>query len=584
MFSFRRLARRVLKPVVMVTVAGALALSLTVTTTQKAEAVPGLAALPVVLAAEAAAGAAIPLTLPSVLATSLALHPVGWAIAAGAAVVGIGLYATKDYWLPYVTGFFGDVNPLQPAKPGQGATPLSGIKLQTGSSTATGYSTQVWNSTTTPQDVYVFKRIDCKLGNGAVTTRTAMVGSRVDSVTSGVPGKWQINGSCDANETMVGASLGGECAIDGCANGYVGRPGPENTMSWGTLAPADFDPRGADVKYKATVECIDDTGAKSMISADSVGDEGGVKFPSCAAAGKGHGTGVAKVEGYAPTAPGQPGTVPETIWETSAPGVDPNYSQCGPERPGSGCKMAITIDGKPCVVGQWECENWSELANDPATAPRVGCTYGPYTMSLEQCSMMEPAYRPGGAPATEENVDGNPATRNYTEPGGQQYQKPTTGTATVPGTGGAVQPGSDAETVGCFPTGFAAFNPVEWVLQPIRCAFTPKPETHTQFSQRMQNRINSVGFAPISAAWLSAYKDVGGGSGCSGPTVNFSMNGVSQEMQPFQACTEPMVTIAAIANGVATVGIVLFGGLAMVRAIGSAFGLNFSMGGKSDGD
>jgi hypothetical protein len=70
-----------------------------------------------------------------------------------------------------------------------------------------------------------------------------------------------------------------------------------------------------------------------------------------------------------------------------------------------------------------------------------------------------------------------------------------------------------------------------------------------------------------------------GGGGCSGPTVSFDMLGVHQDFQPFQACTEPMATAALISRSFFTVVVVVLGTFGIVRALGSAFGFDFKMGG-----
>lgn len=504
MGRFRSFLRRVAKPAAMVTVAGTLALSLTVTSTQRAEAAP-IAVAPVIVAAEAiVGGASLPLVMPSVLATSLALHPVGWAIAGGVAAAGlaVGAYYTKDYWLPWVIDPVGEWGKATGGTPSTAAP--AGTRVYAGMkyNSVSKVNTDVWQvdgvvpaSTSSAWTGAAFV-LKCKSRNtGAITERHRYYkwswssgAARAmsyqlycgNSTTGGTIMQEDIIGLV-AGSFGAGEPLSDSCYSSGNTTPACFWPGPDNVLRWGDyLAPSSpaFDPRGSDVKYKTTVECIDDGGTKSTITADWVGSDGGAKFPSCAAAGKGHATGKNKVEGYAPTAPGEAPAQPETLWDTTAPAVDPNYDKCGPERPGSGCKMAITLDGKPCVSGNFVCENWSEFKNDAEWGPRLGCTYGPYTLTLEQCSIMEPAYKPGGAPATEENADGNPNTKNYTEPGGETWNPPKNTPAPAPGSAGAPLPASPDYNYfnDCWPQGWGVFNPADWIAKPLRCAFEPKKD------------------------------------------------------------------------------------------------------------
>lgn len=506
---FRSIFKRAKKPAVMALVAGSLAVSLTVTTTQKAEATP-VAVLPVVAAAEAiVGGASIPLVMPSLLATSLALHPVGWAIAGGVVVAGLAVgagIATKDYWLPYVTGGFGQGSSNENTPAGTGAVVDPYFKLDlisNGPDVRTKYVDG--NATSAPANqpntyVDVSAALQCREkadGSGAIYDKKA---AAYGSYIGGGWNKPRFAFSCDAGY-LTGIVVGAKAADPVLtATSSMGK-GPQNVLRWGKAVQNinGFDPRGSDVKYRTTVECIDDNGVKSTITADWLGSDGGAKFPGCAAAGKGHGTGVNKIEGYAPTAPGQVGTQPETIWETKAPAVDPNYSKCDQGRPGPLCEMRITIDGKPCVVGQWECVNWSELSKDPNTAPRVGCTYGPYTLTVDLCTIMEGAYQPGGRPMTEENIDGDPSTRNNTDLSGEPFQPNKTQTAPVPGGAGTAPSGSSPEQQQCFPQGWAQLNPIEWVMKPVGCAldaaFKPKKDVQARITSMQGHFSDKV---PIS--------------------------------------------------------------------------------------
>lgn len=596
MFRFRRCIARIAKPLAMVGVVGTLSTALIVTTPTNAQA---LTARDVKAAETFVMGATKTLApAANVAMVAASATPVGMVFRV--AQLGMLAYSLSDIWWPFVAGTYGSAEGGSPTSP-----PATGTRVIAGLnySSVQQVSTNVWQvngvvpantSTVWAGNAMV---LSCKnRTTGAITKRewhmkhSIPAGSARSTYFQIYCGQSTTGGGTATNEDLVGGVLGsfgaGEplpasCYAAGNTTPACYWPGPDTTFKWGdslgTSTPA-FDPYGAENKYKVRVECIDAQGVKSTIEAESSGDY--MKMPSCAAAGKGHGTGKTSVVGLAPGT-----TTEKPLWDSPAAPSDPATPLCDASRPTGGCTLSVEIDGKPCTSGDPECENWSEIQKNDPNNTRLKCRFGPYTLPMSQCNLLEQAYRIGGAPATEENTDGNPDTSRYQTPQNTPLANPApTTTAPAPGASGQTAPGADAATTQCFPAGWAMFNPVEWVLQPIRCAFTPKPETHTQFTARVQNKINTVGFAPVTAAWLAAYEGVGGGSGCSGPTINFSMNGVGQTLQPFQACTEPMKTVAAISNGLSTLVIVFFGGLAIVRAIGAAFGLNVSIGGKSDGD
>lgn len=68
--------------------------------------------------------------------------------------------------------------------------------------------------------------------------------------------------------------------------------------------------------------------------------------------------------------------------------------------------------------------------------------------------------------------------------------------------------------------------------------------------------------------------------GCSGPTVAFSIKGKDVSWEPLNACGGAMATLASLAKLLITVGVCLFGGIALVRVIGKGFGWSPSIGGS----
>lgn len=601
-FGVRSIIRRVLKPLAMVAVAGTLAITLTVTTTQKAEANPLL--LPPVIFT----GATM-LTAGEALTAAAFIPVIGWT------VLGVGLVAAAAYtsptWMPYLTGAFG-----QPAD--QNRTPQDNQSAQTGRHNVLDYTRSADKLTFTVRYNDTFQT-----GSQGWNMHYGMIAHCLNSST-GASGYKSSNGYYVINPNTAPGIYGPSmtpCPIGYTPTGWLigggggqtrgaftpnldttqgGNPATFNTLNTqfdfgatnqilgGDMSPNQgFDPASPDVKYKTTVECIRADGTKFSVSAEAAGDQKAIQVPSCAATDPGsHGTGKVDVVGFAPGS-----TVPTTLGGSPAVGTVSDYPLCSPAKAGPMCMLSVQVDGKPCVVGDWACAHWPDIKAQDAT--RVRCDYGPYVgIPVNNCNPLERAYELGGSPATTANTDGNPATRSDTDPNGQQIPKNSTGTGTgtgtIPGTGGQNSPNASPSEQACFPSGWAALNPVEWVLKPVGCAltaaFVPKPEVVTQQTTRLDTKIKNVGFARISTAWLSTFQAAGGGSGCTGPTVNFDMEGVHQSFQPFNACSQPMAGVAATTNAISAVFIVLFGGLGIMRALGAAFGFNFSMGRGGDGD
>lgn len=538
----RRLLRRLMKPFVLALVASGLAFSLVVTTPTNAQAFVPAPALPAVWGATS-------MVLPQVMATSAVLGPVGWGIA-GVTALGIGLYASKDYWLPYVTGALGGDKdaPAQGTPPSEAPPQAPAPAGTTAGADATGYFEPLLRQTSgelfkhnstlnnrirvnfyySGNESYPYgvtrdaaATLYCK-ANGVVTKEFRTMNYNIGTGTgSSYPRTASATIGCtNLNHEIAGAVVGSFSGHETLQTHTTQRKGPENVAWFGTvdqaMMEAGYDPRGEDVKYRAEVECIRPDGSKSWISAESPGNLGGINMPSCAAAGLGHGTGATRVF----VKPPNPDKAEEKVWDVQAPAPDPEKPLCDPSRPGSGCKLAVNLDGQPCVMGSFECENWSEIARDPNTAPRVSCQYGPYPVPVEICNPLERAYEPGGAPATDPNTDGNPSTRYDAQPDGSTQPRPQTdpnvSAPAIPGGAAAGAPeGSSTEAQQCFPQGWAMLNPVEWVMKPVGCAmaaaFQPKKDLQGRITAMQGQFSNKV---PVS--WFGG--EIGNVSGGACPT------------------------------------------------------------------
>lgn len=197
----------------------------------------------------------------------------------------------------------------------------------------------------------------------------------------------------------------------------------------------------------------------------------------------------------------------------------------------SSCTLYIEYRGARCLEGATGCVRWSEgvIAN-PAD---YKCRYGPYTISVDACNPIERLYEPGGAtiPATGPNVDGLPAT--WTPPSTlpstgtpvitQPQPNPGTGTLPGPGTdpgtgtggtpgtgtgtgtvtipGGSLDPDRDPAGFDCF-GGSWSFDPVDWVVVPMKCLFIPQTDlkaVHSEISVKAQTKFPFDFVAALSA-------------------------------------------------------------------------------------
>ena len=540
---------------------------------------------------------------PAAVAVATSVTPTGWALKA-AWSLGMLALNTSDIWMPYVVGAFGAAKDLA-TQPGSTTTThapyYNGFDLTTVTNKTTyvnvggyygGSGVDLRNGTT----VAVMVKMTCKKADGTLNTRNLSKLMAFGDGTGAYGRTTAASFDCpDTSYTPVGLKAGAWGADSDLGSpcpggtGDCAKSGPQNVITWGTLsADKGFDPKAANVGYQGRSECVDSLGNKTWIDGQVIaGDQGGVKMPSCSAAGKGIGTGRNQVVAF------KPDGTKETVWDMPTAPSDPSTPLCEPGTTSSGCTLEVLKNDQPCIVGDPECENWeSEQQKDPT---KWKCKFGPYNLPLSACNLLERGYRIGGGLATEKNTDGDPATQDNTNLAGQPVPQPAPGpvTGTGPGTGpggqpapgqqGQTTPSSDPSSKKCYPQGWAAFNPVEWVLKPVGCAleaaFVPSQQVVQAQSTRIQGRINQAGPGKVIAAWQSTFEGMGGGGGgCQGPAIQFSMEGYNQTMRPFAACEGGMATAASISYAVSSVMIVVVGGLGIARAVASAFGFNFTLG------
>lgn len=235
----------------------------------------------------------------------------------------------------------------------------------------------------------------------------------------------------------------------------------------------------------------------------------------------------------------------------------------------------MTLD---CFEAPDQCLNWHEEVAGGSTS--YECRYAQQVVDISECNVYSRVF---DRTAVQQGT-GYADPKTGQRPGTQT--NPTTGTQTPPQT----NPGAASSGMGspvqnpqtnrqCWPQGWAAFNPFEWVLQPVKCAlewaFVPRKSV-------VQNTMNGVRLAAMNSkpgelaatvnTW-QAYTAAMNGGGCAGPMVNLElMDIVSYSGTPLSACSEPAASLAHWSKIIIGAGAILLGLFAITRHVGRVFG------------
>jgi hypothetical protein len=484
--------------------------------------------------------------------------------AVSAIAVGAGLYATRNTWLPWVKNLLGPGTSVN-SVPNPAAN--SYIVLALNGSAVVGGSVVVTATNTNNQ-----------YGEGANFS------INIICATNGVDSVQTVS-----NEGMSVQAGGTGSFTTGCGSGsipvyaWTGPPTPA-----GGIAPLNYPTWGSPnfsdsvITYTTTVTCVTASGSTVQLSVTTPGGNNGVILPSCSAAGLGN---YGKSVTVTPSVGGK--SIGNSV-STTLPSQQA-YPACDP---GSGnvCYFRVKVYGQPCNVGDARCVTWYQTWL--AAPTQVECDWGPYVVPTAMCSFLKNAYAPSGS-----DTNTNPITSPVTQPTANPTPAPTVTVTAPPDAGGNSSPVSapnptvpTTNSGECFPQGWAAFNPVEWVLKPVECAlvwaFEPDQATLTDTQTQLNTDLSASGVGPLFGAVGGLLGQLGGGGGgCDGPAVDFSIGSVQQTLHPWSACAEPMATVAGMVYALSSVLIVVFGALSFVRAVGSGFGWSFSMGKAApDGD
>jgi hypothetical protein len=226
----------------------------------------------------------------------------------------------------------------------------------------------------------------------------------------------------------------------------------------------------------------------------------------------------------------------------------------------------------------------SPLAPCLASAGDAMCALTPYTSNPDgTTSPYDP--QPNPSTGTAPNADGctwGTVTLTATDCG--TVAVPPSPTPGTPETQIPTDPNSDAAKEGarCWPSGWALFNPLEWVYQPIRCAFVPSPSTFTDATTKVKDGFDSSPLGQIG----NAVTNVGGAftpgsftDDCEGFGLSMSTFTdrwpAEPKFAPFYSCDGPGKTVADFLRPF-LVGSLWLGAVGSTAyVVGAAFGVKF---------
>lgn len=196
-----------------------------------------------------------------------------------------------------------------------------------------------------------------------------------------------------------------------------------------------------------------------------------------------------------------------------------------------GCELEVQVDGQTCTVGRAECETWSQIrAKQPS---RVICKWGSHIVASTNCLSLAEGYKsergtiydPNSDTIVSVDEDGQTSTDVNPTPWNPRNPDPTpgvittpdttidtgsgTGTGTGSGTGSMTGTGNNPASNSCLSGIKFSFNPSDWVLTPLQCAFVP--------TKPLMSRVDTVTAAlanKIPMVWFPGIGDGPGGGAC----------------------------------------------------------------------
>jgi len=208
------------------------------------------------------------------------------------------------------------------------------------------------------------------------------------------------------------------------------------------------------------------------------------------------------------------------------------------------------------------------------------CIVGGSPAPMTWCDS-QAAYNPTGKPGLVEAVPGTytsprPLTETPLPPAAPASPPAESPWVSLPKPSEVVEP----ETQECFPSGWQLFNPVQWVVKPLKCvfkwAFIPTTALETRI-QAVMAEVSGTALGTTTdliydyATGIQSAMDTAGTSDCQGP--GFRPVPQVPTLYPFSSCSEPMSTAASLFRGLVTVATCVVVGVFVYNALTRPFGV-----------
>lgn len=218
-------------------------------------------------------------------------------------------------------------------------------------------------------------------------------------------------------------------------------------------------------------------------------------------------------------------------------------------------------DGKSCFADTATAASCADWLKDPLRSTNYQCTYGVHNVDITECFAYGDVFKPDKVLT------------------GQPYTDPSTGLAVT----GQSSPGAANSALnrtivdprdfnGCLDKGWAAANPVEWVMTPVNCSMQASFIPRTGFVDGQLTKValtwSNTGPAKLAAS-VGAWHIAPNVAGCSS-TMNFPvpMIGKTIAVPVIQACPgTPFGDFAPFIRTLVTAVLIVTAGFACKRIV-----------------
>lgn len=255
-----------------------------------------------------------------------------------------------------------------------------------------------------------------------------------------------------------------------------------------------------------------------------------------------------------------------TISDQQVPAFSATEKQSLAPGPVQGLRLLKVVDGvtDSCMTWAADCAGWwpatSQGTSAQTSTGTYRCTFAGGDVELSQCAIYQTTF------------DSGTLKPQLTDPEtGQKLDAPLRPSLNTTDPGTEVTPGGQ-----CMAEWASVANPIEWVLQPVKCAlvwaFVPRQSVVDDTLGGVKEKADSSAIGALGSGLTVITSAIVGVSGCGGLPFHLSMFGVDQTWTLFDPCAAPWPPIAAVTRGILGF-LVAFGAfLAILRYAASLFG------------